>query len=63
MKAATFLLMKHYIDSGKLTPGTFSHSLTDEELLRLVELEYGQTLQDVLQLFTVMCKKYVKERK
>jgi hypothetical protein len=59
VKTATYELMKLYIAEGKILGQ--SHTLTDEELLHLVEIEYGQTLQDVLQLFQCICKKYAKE--
>jgi hypothetical protein len=36
------------------------YDLSDEELSELVQIEYGQTSQSVVELFTVMCKKLVK---
>lgn len=38
-----------------------NHDLSDEELKELVELEYGQVTQSVVDLFTVMCKKLLKD--
>lgn len=37
-----------------------SHDLSDEELKELVELEYGQTQQSVLELFKCIIKEVVK---
>ena len=36
------------------------HDLTDSELAEIVQIEYGQTEQSVVELFTVLCKKLVK---
>lgn len=38
-----------------------NHDLTDAELKELVEIEYGTTSQDIVKLFTVICKKLLKE--
>ena len=61
MKPETLIKLKSFIDSGRIefTEKAINFDLTDKELKDLVELEYGQTSQDVVQLFTVMCKKLV----
>lgn len=37
-----------------------TYDLTDEEIRELVELEYGQTKQDVVELFKCILKKVIK---
>lgn len=66
VKKETILKFQEYLSQDKLelnstdTGISVDYDLTDDELKELVELEYGQTSQDVVQLFTVLCKKLVK---
>ena len=66
MKLETIAKLKELCDANKIefvdtgTDLAVNYTLTDEELLQFVELEYGQTQQSVLQLFQCICKKAVK---
>lgn len=65
MKQETLLKLEQLIKDSRfefvdITGGlSIQYDLTDEELRELVEMEYGQTQQSAVELFTVMCKKLV----
>ena len=66
MKKQTAAKLKELLDNEKIvfsdsgTDIVVNYDLTNEELRELVEIEYGQTQQSVVELFTVLCKKVVK---
>ena len=66
MKKETALKLSELLQSKRVTfepaNGGFSvdYDLSDDELRQFVELEYGQTSQDIVQLFTKICTKLVK---
>lgn len=66
MKQQTALKLKELCDAKKIefspVPEGISvdYDLTDDELREFVEIEYGQTQQSVVELFTAICKKAVK---
>lgn len=63
LKIETATKLQEFSQSDKLkfeivdTGIDVTYTLTDEEILELVELEYGQTAQDVLELFKCILSK------
>ena len=66
MKPETLTKLKLFIDQNRIELRESSEGLaidfdlTDEELSQFVELEYGQTKQNVVELFKCIVKKAVK---
>lgn len=66
MKKETAELLQKYTTSGNMTFAPVDegievkYNLSDAEILELVEAEYGNPVQDVNELFTVIIKNVVK---
>lgn len=66
MKKETAELLRNYLHLGQIRFGPaesgieIDYTLTDEELLTLVETEYGKTQQDVQKLFQCILRTAIK---
>jgi hypothetical protein len=66
MKAVTVKKLKELMDQNRLKFSdtdkgiSVEFDLEDEELREIVEIEYGQTSQDVVQLFQCVVKKLIQ---